>query len=209
MHSINIRHEEEHDLQAIHKLTVEAFEASELGHSGEAGLVDALRDASDDHLSLVATENNQEAILGHAFFSRVVLRSSDQEVLGMGLGPISVAPEQQRSGIGAALIARGLAEIFASGRSFVVVLGHPDYYPRFGFRPALDYGVRHGFAGIPQELFFLISHPDNPDSIWPEGRAYYQTEFGSQHLDCDSDSGSESDLEPGTRTGPAADQDLA
>ena len=64
---------------------------------------------------------------------------------------------------------------------FVVVLGHPDYYTRFSFRPASQFGILHGFSGIPQDLFFVKGNPDGCLSRVTGGRAYYLPEFGPQH----------------------------
>ncbi len=69
----------------------------------------------------------------------------------MGLAPMAVAPDCQRRGIGTLLVQAGLNELSQSGCPIVVVLGHPEYYPRFGFVPAAELGITHGFEGIPQD----------------------------------------------------------
>ena len=102
---------------------------------------------------------------------------------GMGLAPMSVATHCQRQGIGSFLVTNGLKRLTETECAFVVVLGHPDYYPRFGFVPASDFGVSHGFTGIPQDVFF-IHHINENDTMktLANGLTYYQPEFGPQHV---------------------------
>jgi putative acetyltransferase len=106
--------------------------------SGEAGLVDALRadGAHVPELCLVAVEG--EEVVGHVVFSRARLESG-HEVLA--LAPMAVVPERQRAGVGSRLIEAALCHAAETDFPLVVVLGHPAYYPRFGFEPAGDYGI--------------------------------------------------------------------
>ncbi|MHC4844990.1 MAG: GNAT family N-acetyltransferase [Planctomycetota bacterium] len=113
----------------------------------EAGLVDALRGKTEPQISLVA--ENEAGVVGHILFTPVEIGASSgdtpetEPVIGtvMGLGPMAVLPQCQRLGIGSALVAAGLDACRAAGARVVVVLGHPDFYPRFGFRPAWDKGL--------------------------------------------------------------------
>ena len=176
---ITIRTETADDIDAIRAVVVDAFTASEFGHSGEAELVDQLRANCDEVLSLVAVDG--ELIKGHAIFSPATIQVAAQKINGMGLGPMSVAPEFQRTGIGKALIETGFAKLSEQGCPFVLVLGHPEYYPRFGFEPASQYEVTHGFAGIPQEVFFIKLLSDEKKQSITSGKAFYREEFGTQH----------------------------
>jgi len=175
---LNVKKETAADVEAIRKVTFEAFMASEFGHNGEVELVDSLRESGATFLSLVACEGR--IVLGHILFSRVTLQSDGENVDGMGLAPMSVLPRWQGKGIGTALVNQGLNQVFKSGDPFVVVLGHPEYYPRFGFEPANQFGISHGFEGLPQELFFVKFNPDaSPRTSWA-GKALFGKEFGPQ-----------------------------
>ena len=179
---ISIRPETPHDLDAIRHVTRQAFAASDFGCNGEAELIDLLRDGCEKSLSLVACAN--DAIVGHILFTPVVIRGRS-EFHGMGLGPMSVAIDFQNTGIGSLLITSGLEQLKNDGCPFVVVLGHPEYYPRFGFLPASQFDVSHGFAGIPQNVFFLniLDSATTPSNV--SGAAYYRPEFGLQPEDAE------------------------
>jgi len=175
---MSIRPTDPGDAAAIRDLTVAAFSASEFGHSGEADLVERLTKSPRKHASWVVIIEGQ--IVGHILFTPVVIRSDDARLQGMGLAPMSVLPSRQRQGVGGALVRYGLRALLADGCPFVVVLGHPEYYPRFGFERAAGFGVTHGFEGIPQEVFFLATNPEGTESLKP-GRLFYDSAFGEQH----------------------------
>jgi len=139
-----IRSEAPSDAARIGEVTASAFAASEHGDSGEAGIVERLRQAGDLATSLVAEAGG---IVGHVAFSPV--RISDGSRGWYGLGPVSVVPEWQRRGVGSALIRAGLALLVERAAGGCVVLGNPDYYGRFGFvhDPLLTY------PGPPARLF--------------------------------------------------------
>lgn len=140
---MTIREERPADLQAVRTLNLAAFETST-----EADLVDALRAEASPFVSLVAEHSG--AIVGHIMFSPVSL-AVDSPLL-MGLAPMAVSPERQRQGIGARLIAEGLERCSRLGAAAVVVLGHADYYPRFGFAPASRFGLRCEYD-VPDDVF--------------------------------------------------------
>lgn len=106
----------------------------------EAALVDALRAAGAITLSLVATRG--AVVAGHILFSPVTITTAHGQRMAVGLAPMAVAPAWQRQGIGARLVQDGLAALARDGHAAVVVLGHPDYYPRFGFERASRFGLR-------------------------------------------------------------------
>ena len=174
---INIRQETDEDHDAVRALTVEAFESSDLGHNGEAELIEVIRRHSPTCLSLVAEADLK--VVGHVMFSPVRIVSDSEQFVGMGLGPMSVAVDYQGTGIGKRMIATGLQQLMNSGCRFVVVLGHPDYYTRCGFVTASDHGIWHGFDGIPQNVFFVWFNP-NENSNEITGNAYYNAGFGPQ-----------------------------
>lgn len=123
MKDLWIRQARTEDAEAIAALNDAAF-----GTPDEARIVAQLAADGDSLVSLVA--HNDREILGHIQFYRILLDGADNAA---GLGPMSVLPDHQRKGIGAGLIRLGLTLMEGQGRSLVFVLGHPDYYPKFGF----------------------------------------------------------------------------
>src|SRR2546426_538557 len=128
---VTVRYERLDDLGAIHVVHTASFPTGT-----EAGLVDALRAAARLCVSLVAVERDK--VVGHVAFSPVSVAGATD---GVGLGPVAVLPSHQGHGIGSRLIREGLAACQQSGFGFVVVLGEPGYYGRFGFAPASRWGL--------------------------------------------------------------------
>ncbi|MCW8888917.1 MAG: N-acetyltransferase [Gammaproteobacteria bacterium] len=144
---IIIREESSSDAQAIRQINDLAFE-----HGPEAALVDNLRASCDGYLSFVAVDHN--SVIGHILFTPVTLDGS--RVVGMGLAPMAVLPSHQGEGVGSLLIRHGLDHLQKSGCPFVIVLGHPDYYPRFGFEPASHYKLISQWETVPDEAFMVV-----------------------------------------------------
>lgn len=130
-----IRNEEPTDHAAVRAIIEAAFARPE-----EADLVDRLRSNGDREVSLVAVEGDE--VVGHILFSRM-----DAPFRALGLAPVAVAPDRQRSGIGSGLIRAGLERARAAGWQGVFVLGAPGYYRRFGFDPPLAGGFASPYAG--------------------------------------------------------------
>ena len=131
---IEIRSEVPADYPAVHELNERAFEGPV-----EARLVDLLRAAQKAVISLVAL--HEDRVVGHIMFSPVTVAEASENVRAVGLAPMSVLPEFQNRGIGSRLVRAGLEACTRSGYDVVVVLGHTNYYPRFGFVRAKDYGL--------------------------------------------------------------------
>ena len=150
---MQIRAERPGDSEPIASVTRQAFASALHSDGNEAEIVDALRAADALTLSLVADDGGE--IVGHAAFSPVAIDGRD--VGWFGLGPVSVRPDRQGVGIGAALIRAGLADLRAAGAKGCVVLGDPDYYGRFGFAvdPALTY------PGVPADYFQALDFRDD------------------------------------------------
>ncbi|OGC76663.1 MAG: GNAT family N-acetyltransferase [candidate division Zixibacteria bacterium RBG_16_40_9] len=142
-----IRAETLEDHSAVRKVNELAF-----GQPNEAALVDALRRAAHPHISLVAVIEGQ--IVGHIFFSPVSIESERSTFTALGLAPMAVLPEYQKQGIGSALVREGLRECQRIGYDIVVVVGHAKYYPRFGFTPAKQKGLRCEYD-VPDEVFMV------------------------------------------------------
>jgi len=134
---VTIRSEEPGDCEAIHAVHKASFPTP-----AEARLVDALRAAGHLRFSLVALEG--EAIVGHVAFSPVEISGG---IDGVGLAPVAVLAAFRRRGIAEQLIGQGLAACARSGSGFVVVLGDPHYYSRFGFVQAGTWGLRDVYGG--------------------------------------------------------------
>ena len=131
---LTIRRETTEDIAAIRYVNEQAF-----GQNEEAELVEKLRNRAALSLSLIAVQKNE--IVGHIAFSPVVIESERSSFEAITLAPIAVLPEYQRQGIGGQLARAGLEECRNLGHEIVVVLGHPTYYPRFGFVPAKPKGI--------------------------------------------------------------------
>jgi putative acetyltransferase len=163
---IGVRFEQAGDEPAIRETNELAF-----GGPLEARLVDALR-GSADYLSLVATI--EDRVVGHILFTPVAIEPpADRRIAG--LAPMAVRPEHQRSGIGGQLIRAGLEACRRAGYSAVVVLGHPDYYPRFGFVPAHTFGLTCEFPSPPEAFMALELERDALSGL--RGMVRYLPEF--------------------------------
>ena len=166
--SVTIRPERPGDEAAIRALTAAAFHEHPHSDGSEPGIIDALRAAGDLTLSLVAV-NMDQAVIGHVAFSPVTI--SDGATGWYGLGPVSVMPTLQRTGIGTMLIRQGLSDLRTGGARGCVLLGDPAYYCRFGFAhdPALTY------PGGPAEFFQRLVF----EGRQPSGLVCYSPAFGA------------------------------
>jgi putative acetyltransferase len=135
-----IRSEAASDLDAIRQVNRAAFESD-----AEANLVDALRDGGYVEVSLVAEVDGE--IVGHILFSRLPIITKTGQVDALSLAPMAVLPSHQRQGIGSNLVEAGLETCREKGHKIVVVLGHPEFYPRFGFSADLARPLKSPFGG--------------------------------------------------------------
>ena len=165
---IKIREEQPQDATGIREVNERAFDQPQ-----EADIVDKVRRNCSDRLSLVAEVNNQ--VVGHILFSTVILESEGRTLQGMGLAPMAVLPEFQRQRIGGELIRSGISKLESRGCPFVMVLGHPDYYPRFGFELASRYGIRSEWE-VPDDAFMILVL-DESEMQGISGVARYRPEF--------------------------------
>jgi len=142
-----VRVEVSSDHAAVRKINEAAFDSPD-----EANLVDALRLQADPHISLVAEDDN--SVIGHIMFSPVLLPGHEGMRI-MGLGPMAVERAKQTQGAGSALVRAGLEQCKTLGEACVVVLGHPEYYPRFGFEPASRFNLACEYD-VPDEAFMAM-----------------------------------------------------
>lgn len=148
-----IRQEKESDIQAISELTAAAFKDNPHSLQTEVIIIKELRAAGALTLSLVAEIDGK--IVGHVAFSQVMISGSGDG--WYGVGPLSVAPELQKKGIGSALMKKGLAILEARGAKGCVLVGYPEYYKRFGFNNSSDLSLE----GVPPEVFLVLYFGDS------------------------------------------------
>lgn len=167
---MHVRHETSDDHPAIREVNERAF-----GQPNEADVVDTLRGTVEPFISLVAERGGQA--VGHVLFTPVTVESDDGASLAMGLGPMAVLPEYQRQGVGTQLVRAGLQECRKIGQFVVFVLGHPTYYPRFGFEPARPKGLTCQWD-VPDDAFMVVElRPGAPASR--RGLLRYAEAFGN------------------------------
>lgn len=162
---ILIRDEARHDAEVIAEVTVAAFDSLEISNHTEQFIVEALRSAGALTVSLVAEVDGH--VVGHIAFSPVVI--SDGSNNWYGLGPVSVLPLYQRMGIGKALIREGLSRLKELGAKGCCLVGHPQYYRKFGFENVAGLVVE----GVPEEVFFALSF----DGRFPQGNVTFHEGF--------------------------------
>jgi putative acetyltransferase len=148
---ILIRSEQPLDLEGIRNVNIQAFKKE-----NEANLVDAIRKSPNfiPDLSLVAISEDQE-LIGHILFSKISIVNDGEEWMTLGLAPMSVLPSLQNIGIGSLLVIEGLKKCKELGYKHIAVLGHPNFYPRFGFQKSKGFHIESPFP-VPEEVFMVI-----------------------------------------------------
>ena len=160
MLEVYIRPETENDQDAIRDVNEQAF-----GRPLEAGVVEKVRQSANfvPELSLVAEREGQ--IIGHAMFSELTIEGESRAWTVLALGPIAVRPEFQKQGVGGQMIRAGFERAASLGYGVVVLVGHPTYYPRFGFVPASQFGLQCSIP-VPDAVFMAyLLRPDGLDGI--------------------------------------------
>ncbi|MFZ1538298.1 MAG: N-acetyltransferase [Chromatiaceae bacterium] len=165
---ITIRSETEADVNVITEVTEAAFKTLEISNHTEQFIVSALRAAQALTISLVAEVDGR--VIGHIAFSPVAISGDTQN--WYGLGPVSVLPGYQRQGIGKALIQEGLSRLKDMRAQGCCLVGHPDYYRKFGFKHVPELVIE----GVPQEVFFALSF----DGQTPHGTVTFHEGFKTE-----------------------------
>ena len=161
---LTIRRETPEDVAPIRYVNEQAF-----GQNGEAELVEKLRNRAVLTISLVAVRENK--VVGHIAFSPVAIESKYSSFEA----PMAVLPAYQGKGIGSQLVQAGLEECRRLGHEIAVVLGHPDYYPRFGFIPAKARGIDCEFEA-PDEAWMVLELQEGA-LTGKSGTVKFQSEF--------------------------------
>jgi putative acetyltransferase len=162
---IVIRGETDADVSAISEVTVAAFKTLEISNHTEQFIIEALRAAKALAVTLVAEMDGR--VIGHIAFSPVTISDGTRD--WYGLGPVSVLPAYQRQGIGKALIREGLSRLKDINAQGCCLVGHPDYYRKFGFKNIS--GLVHEV--VPHEVFFTLSF----DGRYPQGTVTFHEGF--------------------------------
>lgn len=166
---VKIRPEQPKDVGTVRKVNEAAFE-----QTAEANIVDSVRAACAEAVSLVAVED--DTVVGHILFSPVIVLDGERVTSGMGLGPMAVLPERQRQGIGSLLVRTGIEALRKGDCPFVVVVGYPEYYPRFAFVPASMHSLSCQWEEVPDEAF-MVAILDAGVMAEVCGTARYRDEF--------------------------------
>jgi putative acetyltransferase len=164
---IEIRAEQPNDRAAIREVHLCAF-----GGDEEANLVELLRNRKKAVISLVAV--SQQRVVGHILFSPISISNAPEDLRAVGLAPLAVVPESQNHGIGTQLTRAGLEACRQRDYDAVVVLGHPGYYPRFGFSRAKDHGLENEYDA-PEAFMVMELKPGALQRV--SGLVQYAPEF--------------------------------
>ncbi len=164
--AFTIRHETASDREFVYEIEVAAF-----GQDNEARLVEALHDADHVLLSLVAELEGE--IVGHILFSPMTVGTETDTNVAICLGPMAIAPSYQNQGIGTRLVETALAELSRLVSTPVFLVGHTEFYPRFGFRPAREFDVH--YMDDPDAFMALELAPGALTHV--SGTAHFAAEF--------------------------------
>ncbi|MFF1993930.1 GNAT family N-acetyltransferase [Bacillus mycoides] len=156
---IKIRQEQQNEYSKTEEVVKEAFLNEEFSDKTEHELVSRIRkcDAFIPELSIVAVD---EEIVGHIMLSKIIIEQDGTSVDSLALAPVSVARGHQKKGIGGKLIAAALEKAEELGYGSVVVLGHSEYYPKFGFKKASEWNIKAPFE-VPDEVFMAMELREN------------------------------------------------
>ncbi|SCM95977.1 Uncharacterized protein BWINRASL_03207 [Bacillus mycoides] len=156
---VTIRQEQQNDYSKTEEVVKEAFLNEEFSDKTEHELVSRIRkcDAFIPELSIVAVD---EEIVGHIMLSKITIEQDGTSVESLALAPVSVARGHQKKGIGGKLIVAALEKAKELGYGSVVVLGHPEYYPKFGFKKASEWNIKAPFE-VPDEVFMAMELREN------------------------------------------------
>lgn len=150
-----IRRETNKDYKEVEKVIEESFKSAEFTDNDEHNLVKRLRSSDEfiKELSLIAEIDNK--IIGHILLSKALIKDVNKDIETLALAPLAVLPEYQSNGIGKKLINEAIEKAKSLGYKSIVVLGHENYYPKFGFKKASNYGIKAPFD-VPDEAYMVL-----------------------------------------------------
>jgi len=172
---IEIRQEKPSDYPAVFNLIKAAFRHDEISNHNEHYLVEKLRKSKDfiPALSLVAISNNE--IVGHVLMTKITIKNKTNSFISLALAPISVKPEYQQQGIGKQLMLAAHNKAKEFGFNSIVILGHEDYYPKFGYKPMSNYKITMPFEAPEKNCFVIALTKDALRDV--TGMVQYPTVF--------------------------------
>lgn len=173
--NLHLRTEESGDFHQVAKLIQAAFRDDPHGDHQEHLLVERLRKSAAfiPELSIVALVDGE--IVGHILLTKTMIRNQEQNFESLSLAPVSVIPWHQNKGVGSKLIREAHRRAKALGYTFVTVLGHEDYYPRFGYDLAKNYNITFSFE-VPDENCMVLELKEGAlDGV--SGEVVYPAEF--------------------------------
>jgi len=175
--SLVIRKEKPEDYSTVIELTEKAFETMEFSDGKEGQLVEKLRKAATfiPELSLIAEHNGQ--IIGHILFTPLKIENENYKNDSLVLGPVSVLPEFQKQGIGGQLIVAGHQKALELGFHSAILIGHPEYYPRFGYQKASGFGLKVAME-LPSDDVFMAVELSEAALKDISGMVIFPPEFG-------------------------------
>lgn len=155
--NITIRQEQIEDYATTEKVVETAFKGMELSDEKEHKLVARIRRAKVfiPELSLIAVHEDTKEIIGHILLSKIKIVNQEHAVESLALAPVSVLPDYQKEGIGKRLMHEALNKAKELGYKSIVVMGHPEYYPKFGFKRASFWDIKAPFE-VPDEAFMAL-----------------------------------------------------
>jgi putative acetyltransferase len=165
---LEIREEQPGDETAIRNVNEQAF-----GSPAEADLVDKLRERDAFVLSMIAIED--DTVVAHILFTEAIIDDPDASIKAIGLAPMAVLPQYQRKKIGSQLLDAALDKCKHLDHDAVIVLGYPEYYPKFGFTTAKSQGIQCEFD-VPDDVFMVLELKEDALAGWT-GTIKYQPEF--------------------------------
>lgn len=174
---ITIRQEEEADQQGVFDVIERAFEREDHSDKKEQFLVERLHQSAAyvPGLSLVAEVDNQ--IVGYILLSKIKLTGDNGKIQSLALAPVAVDPTYQRRGVGSRLIEEAHLRAKELGFESAIVLGHPGYYPRFGYQKAADFDIKLPL-NVPEEYCWAVELKPNSLKNRGESTVEYSSEFG-------------------------------
>lgn len=135
------------DAEPEDEIAIRAIVAAAFGRAEEARLVDQLRADGDAFIELVAEDETDCQLLGHILFSPLAIDRAGTTLTALALAPVAVRPDKQKHAIGSALIRAGIEQARAAGVPAIILVGHPAYYPRFGFSAKAAESLDAPFSG--------------------------------------------------------------